>query len=555
MLVTGFFTCIGCNTILLDKFSRDSAELPQKREAKKVTLVGDVSASFGLEPLEIHGICLATGLAGTGSDPPESYERSELLKEMSGRDVPYKNQVLANPNTSLVFATGYLPPGVRKGDRFDLMITLPENSETTSLRGGYLMQGRMYEIYVYDRARKSKERGTCKGPILVAPKTGFDSDKEMLKRGRVLGGGVSVMDRPIGLRANLDMSKRDKQITRDIESAINKRFQMLGKNGLPEKMAKAKDDKHVELTIHPKYTDAFDSYIGIKICRYIDVVRCIPIKEREQERMARLETLEKRLLDATTASRASLELEALGKPAIDTLKKGITSPDVAVRFHSAQALAYLGISESAKILGEVAEKEPSYRIYALAALSALGDMYADDELRRLMNTRTAETRYGAFRYLTVMRPDDPMIRGEKLGDDTFTFCVVDTQGPPMIHVTRTFRAEIAIFGRDLRFQAPFMVEGANNVVVRSVSPTQVSITKFSLDRPEQKRTVSMSVEEVIRALSDVGASYPDILEILQEAVAQNALSASAFRVDAIPECRRENPYEKAEKKNERKKSF
>ncbi|MDO4551475.1 MAG: HEAT repeat domain-containing protein [Planctomycetia bacterium] len=531
---------VGCNNLFL----RDSGSKEIPRMVKKPRLVGDVAVPFGLERMEITGVCLAVNLPGTGSDPPESWERTKLLKDMSGRQVENKNELLASPNTSLVFATGELRPGVRKGDRFDIMVTLPPQSETTSLRGGYLMEARMRDLVIIDRVREGRDRGKCSGPIIVDPKTGTENDVISQKQGKVLSGGVSLIDRPIGLRTNLDMKRRDTRLTRDIEAAINKRFTING-----QKMAKAKDDKHLELKIHPLYKDYGNSIV--KLERYLDVIRCLPLRETDKERLERLASLEKRLHDATTTRRAALELEALGKAGIDILKTGLKSSDIAVQFHSAQALAYLDVSESAEVLGRIAETESSYRAYALAALSSLGDLYADEELRRLMNANTAETRYGAFRALTEMKPDDPLIKGVSLGNNTFTLCTVDSTGSQMVHVTRSVRAEIVIFGRDLRFQTPFAVAGTNNVVVRADTPEEVVISKFGADI-DQKRVVSPRVEEVIHALSEVGATYPDVIEVLQEMVAQGALPTSAFRVDALPKKSRKNNYETPDKNVEKK---
>src|SRR5687768_18096942 len=44
----------------------------------------------------------------------------------------------------------------------------------------------------------------------------------------------------------------------------------------------------------------------------------------------------------------SLQLEAIGKEAIPTLKKGLKSRDLETRFHSAEALAYLDEPEDRK---------------------------------------------------------------------------------------------------------------------------------------------------------------------------------------------------------------
>ena len=81
-----------------------------------------------------------------------------------------------------------------------------------------------------------------------------------------------------------------------------------------------------------------------------------------------------------------------------------------------------------KRLADVARNEPAFRVNALAALSAMDDVMAYDALRTLLEARSAETRYGAFRALWAMNEHDPFLRDEKLGD-AFHFHVLDVPGP------------------------------------------------------------------------------------------------------------------------------
>ena len=98
----------------------------------------------------VEAVGLVTGLHGTGSDPGPSPQRAALLEEMQARDVANPNAVLASGNVSLVLIQGYLRPGIQKGDRFDIEVRVPSQSETTSLRGGYLLETRLAEMAVLD---------------------------------------------------------------------------------------------------------------------------------------------------------------------------------------------------------------------------------------------------------------------------------------------------------------------------------------------------------------------------------------------------------------------
>jgi hypothetical protein len=242
------------------------------------------------------------------------------------------------------------------------------------------------------------------------------------------------------------------------------------------------------------------------------------------------------LFDPVTSARAALELEAIGSAGADTLLKAIKARDAEVRFYSAEALAYLDRREAAEPLGEAARREPAFRVFALTALSAMDDYVAYEQLQTLLEVPSAETRYGAFRALWAMNPADALVLGEKLGGQ-FSYHVLGTDGPPMIHLTRSRRPEIVLFGGRQRFLTPLAVTAGNQVMVTSCGPDEVAVSKYSVEEADQKRVVSVDVDEVIRAIVELGGTYPDVVQALQEAKAAGALP-SRLEVDALPEAGR-----------------
>jgi hypothetical protein len=309
-----------------------------------------------------------------------------------------------------------------------------------------------------------------------------------------------------------------------VASVINRRFHTF-KNGIQIGVATAKTGRYVDLTVYPRYKDNLD--------RYIQVMRAIPLHESAVEQQQRIGTLESDLLQPSTSAKAALQLEAIGTPAVDTLLKGIKSRDREVRFYSAEALAYLDRREAAEPLAEAARREPAFRALALTAMSVMEDFAAYEQLREMLGLPSAETRYGAFRALWRMNPSDAAIRGESLGKQ-FGYHVLDTGGPPMIHVTKHRRAEVVLFGQNQRFLTPLAVNAGNQILVTSNGSKEISVSKFSTREPDQKRTVSTRVDDVIRAIVELGGTYPDVVQTLQEAKAAGALEGR-FEVEALPE--------------------
>ena len=504
------------------------SQSPEERPAEDThaRLIGDFASATGMQPARVEAVGLVTGLHGTGSDPTPSPERAALLEEMQKRDVANPNGLLASGNVSLVMMQGILRPGIQKGDHFDVDIHVPSQSETTSLRGGYLLQTWLTETATLgNQIRKGEQLASGKGPVMVDPKADPKTDRVLLCRGRVLGGGLCLKSRPLGLVLTPD--HKDVRTSARIANAVNKRFHTF-QNGVKDGMAKAISNEYVELKVHPRYKD--------NVARYVQVVRSLPITETAPERTNRIAKIQSDLLDPATSAGAALQLEAIGVDGVDTLLKGIKSKDPEVRFYCAEALAYLDRREAAEPLGQIARDQPAFRVFALTALSAMQDFAAADQLRELLSVPSAETRYGAFRSLWTMNSNDPLVKGELLGNE-FRYHVLDVGGQPMIHVTRNRIAEIVLFGPGQQLLTPLAVNAGNEIMVTSQGGDQITVSKFSVTEGDQKRTVSTRVDDVVRAIVELGGTYPDVVQALQEAKNSGSL-ASRFEVDALPEAGR-----------------
>jgi flagellar basal body P-ring protein FlgI len=505
------------------------SQSPEDKDEKKPTgrLVGDIAVPFGLYPVRVESIGLVTGLRGTGSDPAPSNRREALMEEMKIRGVENPNAVLASKNCSLVLVRGTMRPGIQKGDPFDIEVCVPPGSETTSLRGGYLLETRLGELGAMDDGMFHQGRiyGRAEGPVLVDPSVDPKKDRVMACRGRILGGGVALQSRPLAMV----LSRKNQTVVNSsrVADAVNHRFHTY-RNGLQIGMAKALNNEMIELQVHPRYKD--------NILRYVEVVRSLALVESSQQRMQRLTSLKKMLRKPETAPKASLQLEAIGSEGIPVLLAAVGSQDPEVRLYTAEALAYLDRTEAAQPLGELAFREPAFRIYALTALSAMQDYAAAEQLRGMLSSSSAETRYGAFRALTAMSIQDPLTADGNIGKD-FSYYALDVEGPPMIHVTRSRKAEIAIFGKDQKFLTPLAVNAGNQIMITSHGSEEISVGRFAAGEADQKRVVSTKVDDVVRAVVELGGTYPDVVQALQEAKASGGLSGR-FEVDALPEAGR-----------------
>jgi hypothetical protein len=484
-------------------------------------LVGDYCLAWGLGSKRIERAALVTGLANTGSDPPPGPQRSTLVSDMQSRGVLEPNRLLASPTTALVWVHGFLPPGVRKGERFDVYVEVPPNHDTTSLDGGWLMETRLAEMAIVDNTiRDGHELGIAVGPVLVDPVAEGTRDSKSKLRARVPGGGVALTDREIGLA--IAPEHRSFAMSKRVGDWINRRFHAVIR-GARRGVATPKTDRYIALEVPDVYRH--------NLTRYLRVVQSVAVIEPPEGRHARLQLLARQLADPVTAPAAALRLEAIGKEAIPTLRDALDSGDPEIRFAAAEALAYLGESIAAPRLAEAAGALRSARPAALAALAVIDDARGIDALQSLLPSRSAETRYGAFRALWRMDRNLPLVRGERLGE-ACSLHVLDVAGPPLVHVTRSERPEIVFFGTSHPVDDGLRAEAGPSIVV-VVEGTKARISRFAAGEPDRTVEVAAAADEIVRTVVDLGGTYPDAVQFLQQASSARALR-SRLAFDAVP---------------------
>jgi flagellar basal body P-ring protein FlgI len=514
--------CCGCSGPILRPQSPEARiDLPPMPDVKYVSAY---THPYGMNIVKVEAVSLVTGLAGTGSDPPPTPQRAALLDEMKHREVANPNEVLASTNTSMVLTRAFLRPGIQAGDRFDVEVRTPTGSETTSLRNGWLLSTRLSELAVLDQQiHEGHVLGIAEGPVLVDPSADPKSNPALATRGRILGGGVATKSRPVGLV--ITQQHQSIRVSQDIAHAINRRF-FTFVDGRKQGVAIPKTNEFIDIAVHPRYHD--------NIARYMQVLRNVAIDESPTALQARMLFLEQQLSDPLTSASAAMRLEAVGDDqAKQILKQGLSANDKEVQFYAAEALAYLDDTAAVSTLANVAREEPSFRVHALAALSAMDDASAYDALRSLLEVKSAETRYGAFRALWAMNEHDAFLHDENMADQ-FHYHVLDVPGPDMVHVTRSHLPEIVLFGKDQHLQPPFMLDAGKSILVNGMKGDKITVSKFETRSEPEQRIVSTSVDEVIRAIVALGGTYPDVVQMLQQAKADGAL-ASRFEVDALPE--------------------
>ena len=241
------------------------------------------------------------------------------------------------------------------------------------------------------------------------------------------------------------------------------------------------------------------------------------------------------MLVPATSSLAAIRLEAIGSEATSTLLSGLESGSAEVRFYAAEALAYLDHADAANVLA-ASTKESAFRSRALNALGAMSSVEAHDALSQLLHVPSAETRYGAFRALQQMNPRDPLLGQDALGQRV-AFHEIASPNEPMIHVSRTERPEIVVFGNEQTLTTPLMILVGKSIIVKDDGRQRIRVTRYSPGKQDQSKTCSATVNELVRTLIELETTYPDIVTVLQKAKSQGSLDGRVV-FDAIAEAGR-----------------
>ena len=96
----------------------------------------------------------------------------------------------------------------------------------------------------------------------------------------------------------------------------------------------------------------------------------------------------------------------------------------------------------------------------------------------------------------------------------FSLHMLEVGGPPMIHVTRSHRPEVVMFGKEHHFKLPLVADAGKHILVNGLSGAEITVSRFQANQPTQQRTVSTNVEDVIRAVVELGGTYPDVVQLL-----------------------------------------
>ncbi len=529
----------GCTAPQTRLQSEDDTDRGREVATAEVKTIGDLTEVSNVNAIPVVGIGLVTQLDGTGGGVPPGPEATTLSEVLRKRGCENVKELFNSKTTSLVRIVATVPAGSKKGDPIDVFLSVPENSRTTSLRGGKLEECLLYNFDSTGRISAVLNPGANRGDALIrghalvkcegnviagVGSAEADGDEPpSLKRGVVWGGGKSLMpDWQFFLTLNPDQQYA--RVAMRIAERINDTFHAPSMGAGSGEIASAKSKSVVYLSVPGAYR--------LNMARFLRVARLVPLNEAPPADSEYAHKLGRQLLDPATTITAALRLEALGIQSLPALKVGLNSDIPLVRFASAEALAYLGSPSCGEELGKQVVEQPFVQAFALTALASLNEAICRVKLQELLSAPNPETRFGAFRALRARDDRDPLVAGEVCG--TFTVHHVARGSAPQVHLATTKKPEVVLFGDGPALVAPLtLVVGPEFTLRAEEGKSTVVVSRFTTYKGKQTKECPPEIGEVLKTVAALGGNFADAAELLRQADASRGLNC-ALKVDAMP---------------------
>lgn len=520
-LATAVMVLIGTTGCVMPWFKKDERTEIQKKgdeirelmeSEERPHIIGEIAVARGLHLAKVQGVGLVANLPNTGGDPRPSEQRATLLQEIRTHDIPKADELITSPSTALVMVSAWVPPAVQKNERIDLVVKTSDISDAKSLQSGQLLPTRLREFRTLGGTlRQSDVFGLASGNLVTESDATLKVESLKQLRGVIPGGGRMMVSRGLSLLINDDFSHVFTAAA--VSKSINERF--FRYDGSTRKGAAVpKRDQMIEIGLDPKYR--------LDPQHYMNVIMSLGFSEKASDKAARLELCRRQLQEPTTARRACLQLEAIGKDGIPALMEGMISGNDEIRFYCAHALAYLNDRRCVDTLEQLTVTQPAFRAMTLNALTILDHFEAQEALIRLMQVPDPEVRYGALCALRERDPREPSIRGIQMGSVT-RVVQIPTKDTPIIAFSLSKYPEIAIFGDDPRLNIPTFIRVNSRILLRPDPSGELRISRFEPGAEDRIQIVPMSLTGMIHGLVEVGATYGDVMLAIMAASAENAI--------------------------------
>jgi hypothetical protein len=241
--------------------------------------------------------------------------------------------------------------------------------------------------------------------------------------------------------------------------------------------------------------------------------------------------------------------EGLGSFGLPYYRELMSNPDSAVAYYAARAAAFVGDPIAPDALSRIARsKGDRYQVLAVRTLGALTNSPAINHMiRPLLDSDQTLVRLEAYKVLAEHK--DPQVFSKVIApagqpnDEKFVLDLVKSDGPPLIHATRTGIPRIAIMGDRAQLNLPLTFAAMDGRLTISSDAKDASLVTIfyrpvgssnpdTIVAPPVKVLSRPDLAEIIARLGGEGGgglsfNYGDIVSILSALTDNKKLSAVA----------------------------
>jgi flagellar basal body P-ring protein FlgI len=492
-----------------------------------------------IEPFPVSGFGLMSNLHGTGDTVAGTAVREYIGKQMiihgfGSRLIGYgqlqPEDVFKDPSFAIVKVEGLIPPGARKHQRFDVAVSTLDGNSTSSLAHGILYRTdlKVNGANVQAPGYAIDAWASAEGPVFVNPtyalmKAPTNPEARMsLLRGKLLSGGIVLMDRPLYLR----LRQPEMRLARTIEYRIDQAFQETSTSA-------AKDEAMIATFVPDKYGGDWE--------HYIQVVTHLFLNSSSEYAVVKARRLAE---EAVKPDAPLLDIsycwEGMGPTILPTIAPLMTHAKQDVAFAAARAAAFLGDTAAQGVLiGMARTSGHQFQSNAVQTLAKLPDSpQINSLLRSLLDANETVVRIEAYRALAER--SDSRVMSQEINDEygrlKFVLDVVVSQGPPLIYAARSGIPRIAVIGKGVQVDTPVLFTAAENRFSINSDKGMLNVFYRGSELPAAVSIVSSpDLVELIARLGGHGApgqpklkfGYCDVVSLVQAMAEQNRLSAGA----------------------------
>lgn len=470
------------------------------------------------DPARASGYGLVVGLDNTGDTRAPGPVRDYIVKQMrkhgfgSSMMQEYKRAqpetVLKDARVAIVRVDAYIPPGARRGQTFDVQVSALENSNTTSLA-----HGQLYECDLAPRGADPMNPGGglinpwahVQGPIFVNPSylaapTQGESGKLSMRYGLVMGTGVNINDRAIVLRLRQPQWK----LSRAIEERLNDRFQQVADYDRKTEVrgycvAQAQDDSTINLYVPKSYQGDWEHFASVAMHTYFN-----PNADVGSIRAAQLG---KAILEpGALTGEISYAFEAIGEPALPTIRALLNHASSEIAFAAARAGAQMNDGASLEALRRLALAKGD--AFQISAIQTLGKLNPTPQVREILySVIDSDQNLARLEAYKVMANNtDPRVLSQDLPGG-FKLDLVPSEGKPIVFASRSGIPRVAIIGSNhkptLRTPITFLTIGRTfQITDEPANPDVVNL--FNRGTSSQRDVSVRSPASLAQVLLSVG---------------------------------------------------